>query len=150
MKNISQDLYNKILENMPIVCVDGVAQNERGEILLLKRMKEPEMNKWWFPGGRILKGEKSLESIKRKFKEEINVNILVNDLIGITETIFETGPNDIPTHTLNLTYSVEILNIDDFYLDSDHSEFLWTKNFEELNLNTEIKSFLEKKYKKKI
>ena len=69
VKPIPQDLYNEILSTMPIICVDGIIQ-KGGETLLLLRDNEPEKGKWWFPGGRVLKGERLEDAINRKIKEE--------------------------------------------------------------------------------
>ena len=77
---IPQDLYDNIIDLMPIICVDGIIQTENG-ILLLLRDNEPEKNKWWFPGGRLLKGEKLEEGIVRKVKEETGLTCEVIEIM---------------------------------------------------------------------
>ena len=47
IKLIPQDLYDKILNTMPIICVDGIVKNG-DSILMLLRNNEPEKNKWCF------------------------------------------------------------------------------------------------------
>jgi len=53
---ISNELYDQILENIPICCVDIIVSHN-GKVLLIHRKEEPAKDKWWVVGGRILKGE---------------------------------------------------------------------------------------------
>ena len=130
---------------MPIICVDGVILNENGEILFLKRKNEPEKNKWWFPGGRLLKNEYLESAIVRKFKEEVNIKSTVIKFLGVTETIFETGPYEIPVHTVNFTY---LMSAKDYTVKIDdlHSEFIWSNKYLELDLNKEILDLIKNNF----
>jgi colanic acid biosynthesis protein WcaH len=127
---------------MPIVCVDGVLINEDKKVLFLKRDNEPAKNEWWFPGGRVIKNELMEYSIIRKFKEETNLDVSVVKFIGVTETIFETGPFNIPVHTINFTY---LLSSHDknIKIDNLHSDYIWENDFDKLNLNPEIYKILK-------
>lgn len=137
MSHINQIIYNQILENMPIICVDGVIINNENEILFLKRENEPAKNEWWFPGGRLLKNEKLEHAIIRKVKEETNLDVEVVKYIGTTETIFDKGPFDIPVHTVNFTYQLKLISID-IKIDNLHSDYIWSDKINELKLNKEI------------
>jgi len=142
MSQIDQELYNEILTNMPIICVDGVLKNDKDEILFLKRNNEPEKGKWWFPGGRVLKNEKLKDAIVRKVKEETNLDVIVYKYLGVTETMFETGPFGIPVHTINFTYELSISSTD-IKIDNLHSDFIWMNKIEDLELNIEIVNLLK-------
>lgn len=72
MSYIGQELYNKILENVPIACVD-IAIIVDGSVLLVKRKDAPAKGEWWVPGGRILKGETMKDAAKRKAQEEVGI-----------------------------------------------------------------------------
>ena len=137
MSHINQIIYNQILENMPIICVDGVIINNENEILFLKRENEPAKNEWWFPGGRLLKNEKLEDAIIRKVKKETNLDVEVVKYIGTTETIFDKGPFDIPVHTVNFTYQLKLISID-IKIDNLHSDYIWSDKINELKLNKEI------------
>lgn len=114
---IETQLYEKITEVLPIVCVDGfIIKNF--EILLLKRKKYPAINEWWVPGGRVLKNEILTDSILRKVKEETGLTVKIIKQIGVTETIFEKK------HTINICYLLE-LKEGNVRIDSDHSEYNW-------------------------
>jgi|TARA_Y100001937_G_C6907416_1_gene236065 colanic acid biosynthesis protein WcaH len=122
---IPQNLYDKIIDSIPIVCVDGIIENDSG-VLLLLRDNEPEKNKWWFPGGRLLKGEKLEEAIIRKVKEETGLICEVIEMLDITQTNFKTGPSNIPVHTINVCFTLKIKN-GKLSLNNEHKKWGWFK-----------------------
>lgn len=64
-------------------------------------------------GGGIEFLEKSCDTLKREFKEEIETDIIIKDFLGISENIFTyKGKN---AHELILFYSIEIP--DEYYKD---------------------------------
>ena len=130
---IPQDLYNQILTNMPIPCVDFCLVSQ-GMVLLVLRKDAPAKNEWWVPGGRILKGEKMQETAARKCKEELGIECFVGPIVYTAETIFPDGPSEIPVHSINscfLTYPKDNQNI---ILDNHHKDFKWVNTID-YNLN---------------
>ena len=64
-------------------------------------------------GGGIEFLEKSCDTLKREFKEEIETDIIIKDFLGISENVFTyKGKN---AHELILFYSIEIP--DEYYKD---------------------------------
>ena len=68
---LKKSIYKQVMESVPIVCVDALIVNEKGEYLLVKRKNNPLKNKFWMIGGRLYKDEHTQKGIKRKIKEEI-------------------------------------------------------------------------------
>lgn len=61
-------------------------------------------------GGGIEFLKKSTDALKREFKEEINIDIVIKDLLGISENIFTyEGKN---AHELVFYYNINILGKD--------------------------------------
>jgi colanic acid biosynthesis protein WcaH len=124
---IPQDLYNQILANVPIACVD-LAIVSNGSVLLVKRKDHPARGQWWVPGGRILKGEVMKETARRKAIEEVGIACHVGPIIHTAETIFPDGPGGIPVHSINscfLVYPVEDVSKLHVRLDDHHVDWRW-------------------------
>lgn len=102
---IPQELYNQILTNVPIACVD-IALVSHGRVLLLKRMDAPAKGQWWVPGGRVLKGEMMVDTAKRKALDEVGIKVHVGPIVHTAETIFDDGPCDIAVHSINSCFFV--------------------------------------------
>ena len=70
-------------------------------------------------GGGIEFLEKSTDALKREFKEEINVDIVVKKFLGVSENIFTYQGKD--AHELVFYYNIDILDKDykDEYINTD-------------------------------
>ncbi|MHB1117907.1 MAG: NUDIX domain-containing protein [Minisyncoccota bacterium] len=125
MSNIPTELYQQIHKAIPIACVDIVLKNDNS-FLLAKRSNKPAQGQWFFPGGRILKGETLESAAKRKAKEEVGVEISTQKIIGVEETIFPDGPFDDPTHTINVVFLATTTHQkDSIILDAQNDEYQW-------------------------
>jgi len=123
-KNIPDKLYREIHKTMPIPCVDFVLLQD-GKVLLGQRTNEPAKGLWWFPGGRVQKGETLEEAVERKARQELGIEVKVVKKLGVDETIFDEGPFGWPTHTINVVFLVKPKGHVKFILDDQHSEFKW-------------------------
>lgn len=125
MSFIPQKLYNDILSNMPIACVD-IAIVAYGSVLLVMRNDPPAKGQWWVPGGRVLKGEMMTETAARKAREEVGIACHVGPIIHTAETIFPDGPFEIPVHSINSCFF--LYPSDPHFrpnLDDHHTDFRW-------------------------
>lgn len=77
--------YSEVVRKIPILCVDGIIQNEKGQYLLVKRKNEPFKGQWWVPGGRVLKGETVEEAFRRKMMEELGIAVKIIGPAGYYE-----------------------------------------------------------------
>ena len=122
---IEDELYHKIREVLPTVCVDLLVINGQKEYLLAKRTEKHAQGSWWFPGGRIPKGETWQECARRKGKEELGIDMPIGRLISV-ENYFA---DDADWHTVNLVvhayFSHRLIE-----LDKTHEEFRWVKYIE--------------------
>jgi colanic acid biosynthesis protein WcaH len=84
---IPSSLYDQIVNCMPIVSVEAVILI--GEALLfLRRNNEPVKGEWWFPGGRVRKGEPFENALKREISEETGLQIRKYKLINVYSRVF--------------------------------------------------------------
>ncbi len=75
------------------------------KLLLIKHNKN-NRKYWVVPGGRVEFGEKSLDTVKREFLEELNVKIEVIKFLFYNESI----PPDYPYHNINLFFLIKFLD----------------------------------------
>lgn len=102
--HISDDLYKQMLLNLPILCVDLIIQNSKGEYLLVKRDNEPVKGLWWIPGGRVIKNDDVYVSAQKKCMQEIGVDINDWRVVGIYDDQYDTNAHGLDTriHTLSI------------------------------------------------
>lgn len=140
-KFIPQELYNQILVNMPVACVD-IALVSHGSVLLVKRKDAPAKGEWWVPGGRVIKGETMIATAKRKAIDEVGIRVHVGPIVHTDETIFDDGPCGIAVHSINSCFFVYPEDPDfSPTLDSHHEDWRWVNTID-LSLHTYVKQCL--------
>jgi len=80
---IDREFLNKAREKLPILCVDGVVINKKGEVLLSKRETETFKGFWHLPGGVLAKGETTEQGILRVVKGETGLETKIVQLLGV-------------------------------------------------------------------
>ena len=139
---ISSNYYEKIIDLIPICCVDVIIVSD-DKYLLIKRRKNPEKNKWWVPGGRIFKGERIKTCALRKAKEEAGLKCSFVKILGIYETFFDKGIYGKPLHTINVMCLLKKKGNNNIELDNNHSDYCWKYKIDQ-SLNHDIINFLKK------
>lgn len=59
----------------PVAAVGGLIVNEHGELLFIRRAREPGKGKWGLPGGFVDPGESAEVAVEREIREEIGLTI---------------------------------------------------------------------------
>ena len=117
---------DKFKEIRPIVL--GVVKNDN-KLLVSKGYDESKKQQFYrCLGGGIEFLEKSKDALKREFKEEINIEIEIGKLLGISENIFNYKGKD--AHELILFYDAYIKDKDyqekyDLVDDDSETEAIW-------------------------
>lgn len=107
---IPSKLYKKIVESVPILCVD-VVLTYKDKFVLVKRKTEPLKDKWWVVGGRAFKGEKTLDTAKRKVTGEVNGIAKNFKRVGIYEDSYMKSAWGVPTSSVSVVYTAELVNL---------------------------------------
>jgi NAD+ diphosphatase len=76
-------------------------ENDRGELLIVKRAFEPFIGDWDLPGGFLEPGESPVAGAIREVKEELNVDVKLSGLLGVYMDIYGESSYD---YTLNFYY----------------------------------------------
>lgn len=137
---IPADDYRKIQSVLPILCVDCLIVHEQ-KCLLLRRKGEPAKGQYWFPGGRVFKGETIHDTALRKSREETNLMCDFEQIISVEETIFKQQ-GDMPTniHTVNICCKLSTMNTSGLSIDGYHDGYLWVspEHAQELDLHQAV------------
>lgn len=122
--------YTKIVEQMPIVCIDAVIVNSKRQYLLIKRKNEPLLGEFWVPGGRLLKNETLNDAVLRKVRQELGITAHIVMPLGVYEDFFDKSPLTLKTglHTVSIVFLMVAEN-DEIRLDDQSEEWGW---FDEL------------------
>jgi len=143
IKEIPGELYKQIVGSMPVPCVDMVV-HKNGKVLLVYRKNEPEKGKWWVIGGRIFKGERLIDAVKRKVKGEVGLEVKNVKCLGIEEYFSDKAFFDdvkTGTHSIVGIYLVEVED-GSVGVDETSSDYKWVSGIEE-DLEDYVKKVLK-------
>jgi colanic acid biosynthesis protein WcaH len=109
---ISLDKFALVTEYAPLVSIDFIVENEKGEVLLGERVNKPALGYYFTPGGRIFKDEPIADAIKRLSAKELNYELDSDMLtfLGVYEHFYaESYVSDaVSTHYVVLAYRVRL------------------------------------------
>lgn len=91
---------------VPRVGVGGLIIDDEKRVLLLLRKGPPEVGQWSIPGGKIEFLEPIEEALKREVKEELEVEVEVVSLLGVTDHVI---PKE-NVHWVSPCYLVKIIS----------------------------------------
>lgn len=130
---LSKSQFCRVIENTPLVSIDLLVENAKGEFLLGLRNNRPAQGFWFVPGGRILKNETLAQAFARLTLIELGQAILLHDAShhGLYEHFYadnvfsdEQPYADISTHYVVNAFRIKLPA--DFSLpEQQHSAWCW-------------------------
>ncbi|MCR8965338.1 NUDIX domain-containing protein [Brevibacillus halotolerans] len=78
-----------INNNIPRVGVGAAIIDDNRRILLVLRKKAPEAGCWSLPGGKVDYMETIEDAVIREIKEELNIDIVIDSLLCVTNHIVQ-------------------------------------------------------------
>jgi colanic acid biosynthesis protein WcaH len=120
----------EIIDGTPLVSIDLIIRNGKGEVLLGKRVNRPARGYWFVPGGRILKNEPIENAIRRISRTELGFEISLSQarLLGAYDHIYDDnflGEEGISTHYVVLGFAYDAGDGQEFRPDDQHSAMKW-------------------------
>ncbi|VEB85871.1 GDP-mannose mannosyl hydrolase) [Citrobacter koseri] len=67
---LRQEDFATVVRSTPLISIDLIVENERGEFLLGKRTNRPAQGYWFVPGGRVQKDETLEKAFERLTQAE--------------------------------------------------------------------------------
>ncbi len=65
-----------------VPCVGAVVLDDAGQLLLVRRGREPSRGLWSVPGGRVEPGESGPDAVRREVLEETGLDVAVGEPVG--------------------------------------------------------------------
>ena len=125
MNYLPDQEYKKIINSMPIFCIDFLITWEK-QYLLLQRKEEPLKNDYWVVGGRLFFKETIKDAAKRIQKREIGRYFSKFKEIGFSNYFFPSKPGSKATHTPAILYKISVTKKFDPIVDRQHNNFIWS------------------------
>ena len=130
---LSNDLFRSVVASTPLVSIDLVVLNAKGECLLGQRLNRPAKGSWFVPGGRILKNETMDSAFKRLTQEELGQLFHRSDarLLGAYEhfyadSVFGADAQAPNTHYVVLAYQLVLVEGQELQLPhAQHEAYHW-------------------------
>lgn len=114
---VPDDVWATVVSNVPIPSVDLLVRTDDG-VLLARRQNEPAKGEWFVPGGRVQKGETLHEAVQRVAREELGVNVVVEQEIGAYDHLYaesdvpDSGGKHYVAHGYVVTPESEVFELD--------------------------------------
>ncbi|WP_328444854.1 MULTISPECIES: NUDIX hydrolase [unclassified Amycolatopsis] len=70
------------LTDTTVRCVGGIAYDDQGRLLLIRRANDPGSGQWSLPGGRVEPGESDETAVIREMREETGLDVIPGTLVG--------------------------------------------------------------------
>jgi 8-oxo-dGTP diphosphatase len=91
----------------PLVAVAGIAFDDAGRVLLIRRGRPPGQGLWTVPGGRVELGEGMREACAREVREETGLEVEVGAVVEVVERIGRGGVGEVSYHYVIVDFLVE-------------------------------------------
>lgn len=139
---VSEEDWETIVSNVPIVSVDLVVLSPEG-VVLGRRENKPAKDQWFVPGGRVHKGEQLDEAAYRIAQEELGVEVEVREQLGVYEHMYETSEvSDVGgKHYVPVGYVVSTEAIS-FSTDTQHADLRTFSRDDLPNLHEYVEAYL--------
>jgi colanic acid biosynthesis protein WcaH len=120
----------QVVKLAPLVSIDLIIENSKGQVLLGMRKNEPARDFWFVPGGRIFKNERIPHAFERIAQDELGLKLSYDkaEFVGAFEHIYKTNfakKTGFGTHYIVLAHRIELNRNFDIISDNQHSEFVW-------------------------
>jgi len=125
MNFIPKEQYNRILQVLPIACVDVAIISNRQLLVIRRGEFETYGGLWWIPGGRIYHGESWHSAVKRKALEETGLNVQIDRKIQSYEE-----PKAAGKHFITTLFVTSLVGNTDVKLDDTSSAYKWVSSID--------------------
>lgn len=129
---VPEETFGDCLATMPQVCVEVVVAHDGG-VVLARRTNEPAAGEWFWPGGRLYKGEQLDAAAERIAREELGLAVDIDRQLGVHAHFWDTAsvPGADSRHTVNVVFLISPAAEFDISLDDQHDEWRVVRSLDE-------------------
>ncbi|AUG07286.1 GDP-mannose mannosyl hydrolase [Pseudomonas sp. S09G 359] len=125
--------FTTVVASTPLVAIDLVVTNSRGDALLGLRVNRPAYGFWFVPGGRIQKNERLDSAFRRITHDELGRSFerAQARLLGVFEhfyddSVFANAGSGPDTHYVVLSYCLELADDETLQPPTEqHQQYRW-------------------------
>ncbi|MEN3751920.1 GDP-mannose mannosyl hydrolase [Mangrovibacter yixingensis] len=142
---LSREAFATVVESTPLISIDLVVENERGEYLLGRRNNRPAQGYWFVPGGRVQKDETLANAFERLTEGELGCKLPMEQgqFYGVWQHFYDDNfaGDAFTTHYIVLGFRLKVNTSDLRLPDEQHADWRWQKpdavlNSEDVHSNT--------------
>ena len=108
----------------PVLGVGAVIWNDKDEVVLIRRGKEPRRDQWSIPGGHLEWGELLHDAILREVREETGLVVEIAGLIDTVDLIMQDGSGEVTRHYVLIDFAARAV-AGELRAGSDAAEARW-------------------------
>lgn len=128
---LDTETFKTIVDATPLISIDLLVENEKGEYLFGLRKNRPAQDYWFVPGGRVQKNETLDAAFLRLTQEELGLELERKQaqFKDVYEHFYQDSifGEEVSTHYVVLAYKLK-LHTHTVALDNkQHSDLLWLK-----------------------
>ena len=129
MMFLSQEDFATVVRSTPLISIDLIVENERGEFLLGKRTNRPAQGFWFVPGGRVQKDETLTDAFERLTLAELGLQLpmAAGQFYGVWQHFYDDNfsGTGFSTHYIVLGFRLKVSEADLRLPDSQHDDYRW-------------------------
>ena len=126
---LSQEDFATVVRSTPLISIDLIVENERGEFLLGKRTNRPAQGFWFVPGGRVQKDETLTDAFERLTLAELDLQLpmAAGQFYGVWQHFYDDNfsGTGFTTHYIVLGFRLKVSEADLRLPDSQHDDYRW-------------------------
>ena len=126
---LSQEDFATVVRSTPLISIDLVVENERGEFLLGKRTNRPAQGYWFVPGGRVQKDETLADAFLRLTEAELGLRLpmTAGQFYGVWQHFYDDNfsGSDFSTHYVVLGFRLRLDQAALALPDAQHDDYRW-------------------------
>ena len=109
---LSQEDFATVVRSTPLISIDLIVENERGEFLLGQRTNRPAQGYWFVPGGRVQKDETLENAFARLTQAELGLRLpmTAGQFYGVWQHFYDDNfsGSDFSTHYIVLGFRLRV------------------------------------------